>query len=265
MPSNTGQFSTLTCHILTPVSGSLSPRATCSSQRCVTVDASCCCVSQSIRPVSAVRGNVNEQIATALLRLQHDMAAVLDRLHALEALTLSQVKDQLHYVACGDRDDVITFCYRTKCWFIFPLFLHFFRHIYWNCNSGLHTTDFSYSYWSISILLHFSVKIVFAKTGWLPSSNTKGPCKNIFQGLLNLHFKCSIFCFLLLQCHDQVVSNQKTNCSKQVSVFIVPETFLVAFWLLSTNSGADCTLASDCSLAGPGLLTAEEKVSKILI
>ncbi|KAM8727881.1 acyl-CoA-binding domain-containing protein 5A-like isoform 1-T1 [Acanthopagrus schlegelii] len=70
--------------------GSLSPRATCSSQRCVTVDASCCCVSQSIRPVSAVRGNVNEQIATALLRLQHDMAAVLDRLHALEALTLSQ-------------------------------------------------------------------------------------------------------------------------------------------------------------------------------
>ncbi|XP_030260068.1 acyl-CoA-binding domain-containing protein 5A-like isoform X2 [Sparus aurata] len=70
--------------------GSLSPRATCSSQPCVTVDASCCCVSQSIRPVSAVRGNVNEQIATALLRLQHDMAAVLDRLHALEALTLSQ-------------------------------------------------------------------------------------------------------------------------------------------------------------------------------
>uniref|UniRef100_UPI0037E75198 acyl-CoA-binding domain-containing protein 5A-like n=1 Tax=Semicossyphus pulcher TaxID=241346 RepID=UPI0037E75198 len=62
----------------------------CSSQRCVSVDAACCCVSQSRYPVSAVRGNVNEQIATALLRLQHDMAAVLHRLHALEALTVSQ-------------------------------------------------------------------------------------------------------------------------------------------------------------------------------
>lgn len=40
----------------------------------------------------AARGNVNEQIATALLRLQHDMATVLHRLHALEAVTLSQVK-----------------------------------------------------------------------------------------------------------------------------------------------------------------------------
>lgn len=129
MPSNTGQFSKLTCHILTPVSGSLSPRATGSSQRCVTVDASCCCVSQSIRPVSAVRGNVNEQIATALLRLQHDMAAVLDRLHALEALTLSQVKDQLHYVACGDRDNVISFCYHTKCWFFIMFALIFLTEI----------------------------------------------------------------------------------------------------------------------------------------
>lgn len=121
MPSNTGQFSTLTCHILTPVSGSLSPRATCSSQPCVTVDASCCCVSQSIRPVSAVRGNVNEQIATALLRLQHDMAAVLDRLHALEALTLSQVKDQLHYVACADQDNVISFLLSHKMLIYFSI------------------------------------------------------------------------------------------------------------------------------------------------
>ncbi|XP_039671696.1 acyl-CoA-binding domain-containing protein 5-B-like isoform X2 [Perca fluviatilis] len=70
--------------------GSQSPRATCSSQRCASVDAACCCVSQNRHPVSAARGNVNEQIATALLRLQHDMTTVLHRLHALEALTVSQ-------------------------------------------------------------------------------------------------------------------------------------------------------------------------------
>ncbi|KAM9350140.1 acyl-CoA-binding domain-containing protein 5A-like [Symphorus nematophorus] len=70
--------------------GSQSPRATCSSQRSATVEAACCCVSQSSRAVTAARGNVNEQIATALLRLQHDMDTVLHRLHALEALTLSQ-------------------------------------------------------------------------------------------------------------------------------------------------------------------------------
>ncbi|CAJ1071672.1 acyl-CoA-binding domain-containing protein 5A-like isoform X4 [Xyrichtys novacula] len=70
--------------------GVQSPRATCSSQRCVSVDTACCCVSQSRHPVSAIRGNVDEQIATALLRLQHDMAAVLHRLHALEVLTVSQ-------------------------------------------------------------------------------------------------------------------------------------------------------------------------------
>ncbi|XP_031176405.1 acyl-CoA-binding domain-containing protein 5-B-like isoform X2 [Sander lucioperca] len=70
--------------------GSQSPRATCSSQRCASVDAACCCVSQSRHPVSVARGNINEQIATALLRLQHDMTTVLHRLHALEALTVSQ-------------------------------------------------------------------------------------------------------------------------------------------------------------------------------
>lgn len=51
-------------------------------------------MSQSRRPLSVAGGNVNEQIATALLRLQHDMATVLRRLHALEVLTVSQVKDQ---------------------------------------------------------------------------------------------------------------------------------------------------------------------------
>ncbi|XP_037642172.1 acyl-CoA-binding domain-containing protein 5A-like isoform X1 [Sebastes umbrosus] len=70
--------------------GSLSPRATCSSQRCASVDATNCCLSQSRHPVSVAKGNVNEQIATALLRLQHDMATVLHRLHALEAHTVSQ-------------------------------------------------------------------------------------------------------------------------------------------------------------------------------
>lgn len=37
---------------------------------------------------------MNEQIATALLRLQHDMADMLHRLHTLEVLTASQVKHQ---------------------------------------------------------------------------------------------------------------------------------------------------------------------------
>ncbi|XP_040910403.1 acyl-CoA-binding domain-containing protein 5-B isoform X2 [Toxotes jaculatrix] len=72
------------------VSGSQSPRAACSSQWCVSADAASCCVSQSRRPVGASKGNVNEQIATALLRLQRDMASVLHRLHALEMLTVSQ-------------------------------------------------------------------------------------------------------------------------------------------------------------------------------
>lgn len=41
---------------------------------------------------SPVGGNLNEQIVTALARLQEDMQSVLQRLHTLEALTASQVK-----------------------------------------------------------------------------------------------------------------------------------------------------------------------------
>lgn len=70
--------------------GSQSPRAPSSSQQCVSIDAACCCVSQSRRPVSSTRGSINDQIATALLRLQHDMDDVLHRLHTLEVLTRSQ-------------------------------------------------------------------------------------------------------------------------------------------------------------------------------
>ncbi|GAA6222456.1 acyl-CoA-binding domain-containing protein 5-B-like isoform X4 [Lates japonicus] len=70
--------------------GSQSPRAICDSQWHVSADAAGCCVSQSRRSVSASRGNINEQIATALLRLQRDMASVLHRLHTLETLTVSQ-------------------------------------------------------------------------------------------------------------------------------------------------------------------------------
>ncbi|XP_075953757.1 acyl-CoA-binding domain-containing protein 5A-like [Anarhichas minor] len=70
--------------------GSRSPRTACGALRCASVDAACCCVSQSRRPISSARGNVNEQIATALLRLQHDMATVLQRLHALETVAVSQ-------------------------------------------------------------------------------------------------------------------------------------------------------------------------------
>ncbi|XP_018532921.1 acyl-CoA-binding domain-containing protein 5-B isoform X1 [Lates calcarifer] len=67
-----------------------SPRAICDSQWHVGADAAGCCVSQSRRAVSVSRGNINEQIATALLRLQRDMASVLHRLHTLETLTVSQ-------------------------------------------------------------------------------------------------------------------------------------------------------------------------------
>ncbi|XP_031721179.1 acyl-CoA-binding domain-containing protein 5-like isoform X3 [Anarrhichthys ocellatus] len=70
--------------------GSRSPRTACGALRCASVDAACCCVSQSRRPISSARGNVNEQIATALLQLQHDMATVLQRLHALETVAVSQ-------------------------------------------------------------------------------------------------------------------------------------------------------------------------------
>ncbi|XP_034469474.1 acyl-CoA-binding domain-containing protein 5A-like isoform X2 [Hippoglossus hippoglossus] len=69
--------------------GSHSLRATCSCVRCVGA-AAASCVSQSRFPVSALRGNVNEQIATALLRLQRDMGNVLHRLQALEMIAVSQ-------------------------------------------------------------------------------------------------------------------------------------------------------------------------------
>lgn len=45
----------------------------------------------------AAGGDLNEQIVTALARLQEDMQSVLERLHTLEALTASQVrKHQSH-------------------------------------------------------------------------------------------------------------------------------------------------------------------------
>uniref|UniRef100_A0A1A7XUX7 Acyl-Coenzyme A binding domain containing 5b n=1 Tax=Iconisemion striatum TaxID=60296 RepID=A0A1A7XUX7_9TELE len=67
-----------------------SPEITSNPLRCASVDVSCGCLSMSRHPVGVTRGNVKEQIATALLRLQHDMADVLHRLHALEELTRSQ-------------------------------------------------------------------------------------------------------------------------------------------------------------------------------
>ncbi|XP_014859943.1 PREDICTED: acyl-CoA-binding domain-containing protein 5A-like isoform X1 [Poecilia mexicana] len=67
-----------------------SPRATCFPLRCASADAACGCVLRSRHPAVATRGNTNEQIAAALQRLQHNMADVLHRLHALEELTRSQ-------------------------------------------------------------------------------------------------------------------------------------------------------------------------------
>ncbi|XP_019962120.1 acyl-CoA-binding domain-containing protein 5A-like isoform X2 [Paralichthys olivaceus] len=72
------------------VSGSHSLRATCSCVQCVGADAASCCMPQSRFPVAASRGNLNEQIAAALFRLQRDMANVLHRLQALEMITVSQ-------------------------------------------------------------------------------------------------------------------------------------------------------------------------------
>ncbi|KAF7223038.1 acyl-CoA-binding domain-containing protein 5-B isoform X3 [Nothobranchius furzeri] len=70
--------------------GSQSPKITSNPLRCVSVGASCSCLSTSRRPVGVTRGNVKEQIATALLGLQRDVADVLHRLHALEERTRSQ-------------------------------------------------------------------------------------------------------------------------------------------------------------------------------
>ncbi|XP_029929643.1 acyl-CoA-binding domain-containing protein 5A-like isoform X2 [Myripristis murdjan] len=70
--------------------GSQSPRTACASHLCVNVEAACCCISQNRLSVSPAQGNINEQIAVALLRLQDDMAHVLHRLHTLEVLTVSQ-------------------------------------------------------------------------------------------------------------------------------------------------------------------------------
>ncbi|CAN9503077.1 unnamed protein product [Ophioblennius macclurei] len=82
--------SQLNCSLSRRVRGSDSPRTACSSLWCVSVDTACCCVSRSRRSAGATSGPVNDQIAMALLRLQHDMDNVLHRLHTLEVLTRSQ-------------------------------------------------------------------------------------------------------------------------------------------------------------------------------
>ncbi|KAG7262426.1 hypothetical protein CRUP_001869 [Coryphaenoides rupestris] len=82
-------------HLAMEEVGSLSPRTSCGSQLCVNnTDAACRCVSARGHSVSIAAGDVNEQIATALLRLQEDMADLLHRLHTLEVLTVSQVKEE---------------------------------------------------------------------------------------------------------------------------------------------------------------------------
>ncbi|XP_076018192.1 acyl-CoA-binding domain-containing protein 5A-like isoform X2 [Genypterus blacodes] len=60
------------------------------SQLCVDTEAVHGYVSPSGHFISAARGNVNEQVAAVLLKLQDDMANVLHRLHALEVITVSQ-------------------------------------------------------------------------------------------------------------------------------------------------------------------------------
>lgn len=56
----------------------------------LSLNSACCCVSQSTCSPHNSREIINEQIATALLRLQHDMDKVLHRLQTLEVLAASQ-------------------------------------------------------------------------------------------------------------------------------------------------------------------------------
>lgn len=70
--------------------GTAVPESVCDSQLCETVNVVCGFVSQSSHSRCSSRGNINEQIATALKRLQHDMASVLHRLQVLEVIITSQ-------------------------------------------------------------------------------------------------------------------------------------------------------------------------------
>ncbi|XP_012778998.2 acyl-CoA-binding domain-containing protein 5-B isoform X2 [Maylandia zebra] len=121
--------------------GSQLPRATCSAEPCVSVNATCCCVSPSrLHPGSVTRGSINEQIATALLRLQCDMANVLYRLHALEELTKSQSRSSLP--RRGDSVTVPRQFLRPSWWpcdfspltvvftALWPLITHWLVHLY---------------------------------------------------------------------------------------------------------------------------------------
>ncbi|XP_042084832.1 acyl-CoA-binding domain-containing protein 5-B isoform X4 [Haplochromis burtoni] len=121
--------------------GSQTPRATCSAEPCVSVNATCCCVSPSrLHPGSVTRGSINEQIATALLRLQCDMANVLYRLHALEELTKSQSRSSLP--RRGDSVTVPRQFLRPSWWpcdfspltvvftALWPLITHWLVHLY---------------------------------------------------------------------------------------------------------------------------------------
>ncbi|KAK7945057.1 hypothetical protein WMY93_000785 [Mugilogobius chulae] len=74
------------------ITGSLFYRyfgSTCDSQSDLNVHVPGCYVSQSTQSLCSSRENVNEQIATALLRLQHDMDSVLHKLQTLEVLQTS--------------------------------------------------------------------------------------------------------------------------------------------------------------------------------
>ncbi|XP_061150921.1 acyl-CoA-binding domain-containing protein 5-like isoform X2 [Syngnathus typhle] len=76
---------------------SQSPKTACSSQLWLPTSDN---ASHCTRPSTTSRGNVNEQIFTALLRLQDDMTDVLHRLHTLEELTVEQSRSSL--ARCAD-------------------------------------------------------------------------------------------------------------------------------------------------------------------
>ncbi|XP_072297192.1 acyl-CoA-binding domain-containing protein 5-B-like [Eucyclogobius newberryi] len=63
---------------------------TCGSQSGLDVNLTFCCEPQSSQSLCSSGENINAQIATALLRLQHDMDNVLHKLQTLEVLQTSQ-------------------------------------------------------------------------------------------------------------------------------------------------------------------------------
>lgn len=139
----------------------LSPMSLCKSR-----DAACC---RELHPVRASRENFNEQIAVALLRLQRDMASALHRLHTLEELARSQVKEQT--VSFANEIEGILLLTQAKRVHKSDLTLHIFfssksvkRHHCWYSN---------YIFFLFFFPFHVAVKVTLTKAERLSTGYTK--------------------------------------------------------------------------------------------